>query len=122
MSQTFNPPKPITFQISGNLTVSFNMLPSTTSAPFQQSMKKRMSISIESSQLQLFSEFLEILGKVRDFLCLAFDRTVSYTFVAGYRRVSLIRVMRPPWARVIRTCIRFQPMGQSPSLSPSSFR
>ena len=86
MSQAFNPPKPITFQVSGDLTVSLNMLATTSSGLFHQSMTTEMSITLDADQLRLFPEFLEILRKIRDFLCLAFDRSVSYTSITGSRQ------------------------------------
>ena len=50
---------------------------------FRQSMTTKMSISIASSRPRSFSEFMQVLRKVRNFLCLAFDRTVSFTFITG---------------------------------------
>ena len=50
---------------------------------FQEAVTTKMSISIESNLPRLFSEFIEVLRKVKNFLCLAFDRTVSFTSITG---------------------------------------
>ncbi len=85
MSFAYTPPEPITFQISDDLTMGFNMGAETKSSRFHESVTTKMSITIESRRLRPFSEFMQILLKVKNFLCLAFDRTVSFTFITGYR-------------------------------------
>ena len=58
----------------------------TKSDLFRQTFTTKMSISIESSLSRSFSEFIEVLRKVKNFLCLAFDRTVSFTSITGERQ------------------------------------
>ena len=45
-------------------------------------------IGIDSKQTLPFSEFMQVLRKVRNFLCLAFDRTVSFTLITGMKPSS----------------------------------
>ena len=80
----YNPPKPITFQPTEDLKISFYMAPRQTSGMFQEVMSTEMTVDVESSKMLLFSDFMEILRKVRNFLCLAFDRMVSFTSVTGH--------------------------------------
>ena len=82
---TYTPPKPILVQLQDEVTLQFGMRTAHSAGWFQESITTEMTITIRSEKARLFSEFLEILGKVRSFLCLAFDRTVSYKFISGYR-------------------------------------
>ena len=86
MSITYSQPEPITFQISDGLVIGFHMNPGMNSGMFEETITTNMSISIESSQPRSFSEFMSVLRRVRDFLCLAFDRTVSFTSITGHRQ------------------------------------
>ena len=81
---TYTPPKPILVQLQDEITLQFSMRRTRDSGRFQESITTEMTIAIRSEKVRLFCEFLEILRKVRNFLCLAFDRTVSYTFITGY--------------------------------------
>ena len=81
---TYTPPNPILVLLQDEVTLQFSMRTRQSSGLFQQSITTEMTINIRSEKARLFCEFLEILSKVRDFLCLAFDRTVSYTFITGY--------------------------------------
>ena len=80
----YTPPQPTVVQIQDGITLEFGMRTTETSGRFEQSISTQMVVYIRSEQVRLFSEFLEILQRVRNFLCLLFDRTVSYTFISGY--------------------------------------
>ena len=86
MSLTFELPESISVQIPDGFVLGFYMSPSQSFGMFQQSISTRMEIQIESSEMRPFSEYQEVLRKVRNFLCFAFDRTVSFTFIRGSRR------------------------------------
>ena len=82
-SATYNQPEPITFPISDDLNIGFHMGAGMNSSPFEQAITTKMSISIESSRMRSFSEFMQLLRKVKNFICLAFDRSVSFTTITG---------------------------------------
>ena len=42
--------------------------------------------SIESNRPRSFAEFMQVLRRVKNFLCLAFDRTVSFTSITGFHQ------------------------------------
>ena len=86
MSITYSRPKPTTFQLIDNLSIGFHMGAGTNSGLFQETITSKMSISIESSRMRSFSEFMQVLRKVKNFICLAFDRSVSFTSITGSRR------------------------------------
>ena len=86
MSITYKQPEPITFPISDDLDIGFHMRVGTKSSLFQEAITTEMSIEIESIEQRSFSEFLQLLRKVKNFLCLAFDRTVSFTSITGFRQ------------------------------------
>ena len=88
MSITYSQPEPIEFQIPGDLIISFHMGAGKHVGMFQETINTKMRISIESSQSRSFSEFMQVLRKVKNFLCLSFDRTVSFTSITGYRQES----------------------------------
>ena len=83
MSLTYQQPESITFHMPHDLTISFHMGVGFSSGMFQQSMTTKMGISIGSHRSRTFSEFMHVLLMVRNFLCLAFDRTVSFTSITG---------------------------------------
>ena len=83
MSVTYNQPEPTTFPISDDLNIGFHMGAGMKSSLFEKSITTKMSIRIESSRPRPFSEFMQILRKVKNFICLAFDRSVSFTSVTG---------------------------------------
>ncbi len=86
ISVTYNQPEPTTFPISDDLNIGFHMGAGMKSSLFEQAITTKMSIRIESSRPRSFSEFMQVLRKVRNFICLAFDRTVSFTSITGSRR------------------------------------
>ena len=86
MSVTYNQPEPIRFPISDDLNIDFHMGAGTKSSLFEEAITTKMSISIQSSLPRSFSDFMQVLRKVKNFICLAFDRTVSFTFINGSRR------------------------------------
>ena len=88
MSFTYSQPEPTTFQLPDNLSIGFHMGAGTNSGMFQETVTTKMSISIESSKMRSFSEFMQVLRKVKNFICLAFDRSVSFTSITGSRRES----------------------------------
>ena len=55
----------------------------TNSSLFQETVTTKTSISVESSRMRSFSEFMQVLRKVKNFICLAFDRSVSFTSITG---------------------------------------
>ena len=81
MSLTYSQPETITFQIPDGLHMGFHMVAGMSSGMFRQTMTTKMSMSISSSRPRSFSDFMQVLRKVRNFLCLAFDRTVSFTSI-----------------------------------------
>ena len=84
-SPSYTPPEPITFGIPGDLTVAFHMDVGEDLGMFHQSMTTKMNISVRSDRPRSFSEFMQVLRKVKNFLCLAFDRPISFTSVTGHR-------------------------------------
>ncbi len=84
-SVTYNQPEPITFPISADLTIGFHMGAGMKSSLFEQAITTEMSIRIESRRPRSFSEFMQVLRRVRNFICLAFDRSVSFTSISGSR-------------------------------------
>ncbi len=88
MSFTYSQPEPTTFQLPDNLSIGFHMGAGTDSGLFQQTITTKMSISVESSRMRTLSEFMQVLRKVKNFICFAFDRTVSFTSITGTRRES----------------------------------
>ena len=90
MSLSYNQPEPITFQIPDDLIIGFHMGAGMKSSLFQQTITTKMNIGIESSRPRSFSDFMQVLRKVKNFLCLAFDRTVFFTLItlspAGTKR------------------------------------
>ena len=85
MSVTYNQPEPIRFPISDDLNIGFHMVAGTESSLFEQAITTKMSISIQSSLRRSFSDFIQVLRKVKNFICLAFDRNVSFTSITGAR-------------------------------------
>ena len=83
MSITYSKPDSFTFGIPGDFTISFNMDVGTESAYFRETITSQMNICIESSRMCPFSDFLHMLLKVKNFLCLVIDRTVSFTSIVG---------------------------------------
>ncbi len=83
MSVTFNQPEPITFPLSDDLNLGFHMGAGMKSSLFEEAISTNMSIRIESSRPRSFSEFMPALRKVKNFICLAFDRSVSFTSITG---------------------------------------
>ena len=88
MSVTYSQPEPTIFQLPDNLSIAFHMGVGTSSGMFQEIITTKMSISIESSRMRSFSEFMEVLRKVKNFICLALDRSVSFTSITGSQRES----------------------------------
>ena len=86
MSITYTPPEGITFPIPDDFIISFNMGAGTKSGMFEESITAKMSIGIASSRPRSFDEFMQVLQRVKDFLCLAFDRTVSFTSIKGFQQ------------------------------------
>ena len=82
MSVTYDQPEPITFPISDDLNLGY-MGAGMKSSLFEETITTEMSIRIESSRPRSFSEFMQVLQKVKSFICLAFDRTVSFTSITG---------------------------------------
>ena len=82
-SVTYNQPEPITFPISDDLKIGFHMGAGMKSSLFEETITTEMSVRIESSRPRSFSEFMQVLRQVKNFLCLAFDRSVSFTSIAG---------------------------------------
>ena len=82
---SYTSPAPINFQLSDDFTISFYMRAGQHLGMFEETITTRMSIGIDSNNMRPFSEFMQVLRKVRNFLCLAFDRTVSFTFVTGMK-------------------------------------
>ena len=85
-SFTYSPPESITFQLPDDLSIGFHMGARTRSGLFQATITTQMSISVESSRMRAFSDFMQVLQKIKDFLCLVFDRPVSFTSITGSRR------------------------------------
>ena len=85
-SVAYNQPEPITFPISDDLSIGFHMSAGMKSSLFEEAVTTKMSITIQSSQPRSFSDFMPILRKVKNFICLAFDRTVSFTSITGSQR------------------------------------
>ena len=86
MSLTFQPPESISVQLPKGFVLGFCMSASMNRGMFQQSISTTMEIQIKSTEMRPFSEYMEVLRRVRNFLCFAFDRTVSFTFIRGSRR------------------------------------
>ena len=85
MSITYTQPEPITFPIPDDFIIGFYMGAGRKSGMFQTTITTKMSITIESSRPRSFPEFMQVLRKVKNFLCLAFDRTVSFTSITGFQ-------------------------------------
>ncbi|MYC29354.1 MAG: hypothetical protein F4X65_04585 [Chloroflexi bacterium] len=85
MSVTYTQPEPTVFQLPDNLSIAFHMGVGTSSRMFQEAITTKMSVRIESSRMRSFSEFMEVLRKVKNFICLALDRSVSFTSITGSR-------------------------------------
>ena len=83
----YDAPKPITFQLSNNLRIGFYMRAGQSSGMFEQSMNTKMSIQIDSNYMRSFAEFMEVMKKIRNFLCLATDRMLNYTNITGCRQM-----------------------------------
>ena len=86
VSITFTQPEPITFPIPDDFIIGFHMGAGMESGMFQEIITTKMSITIESSRPRSFDEFMQVLRRVKNFLCLAFDRTVSFTSINGYQQ------------------------------------
>ena len=86
MSITYTQPEPITFPIPDDFIIGFHMGAGMKSGMFQETITTKMSITIESSRPRSFAEFMQVLRKVKNFLCLAFDRTVSFTSITGFQQ------------------------------------
>lgn len=84
ISYTSPTPNPIAFQLPDDLTMSFHMRVGQSLSMFQQTLSTKMAVFLESGRMRSVSEFIELLRKIKSFLCLAFDRSVSFTAVAGY--------------------------------------
>ena len=56
------------------------------SGMFQKTISTKMSITVESSRPRSFAEFMQVLRQVKNFLCLAFDRAVSFTSITGFQQ------------------------------------
>ena len=79
----YSAPEPIVVQLSDNLTIRMHMRAGQHSGLFDQTLTTKMSIQIDSSSKLLFAEFLEVMERIRTFICLALDQVLNYTFVAG---------------------------------------
>lgn len=86
MSFTYSPPESITFQLPDDLSIGFHMGARTSLGLFQATITTKMGISVESSRMRAFSDFMQVLQKIKNFLCLVFDRSVSFTSITGSRR------------------------------------
>ena len=86
MSLTYRQPERIAFEIPRDFVLGFQMSVGNNLGWFHQAVTTKMSISISSSQPRFFSEYIQVMRKVKNFLCLAFDRTVSFTSITGYRQ------------------------------------
>ena len=86
MSITYTQPEPITFAIPDDFIIGFHMGAGMNSGMFQETITTKMSITMESSGPRTFDEFMQVLRKVKNFLCLAFDRTVSFTSITGFQQ------------------------------------
>ena len=83
---TYNQPEPTTFQLPDNLIIGFHMGAGTNSGMFQKTITTKMSISIESTRMRPFPEFMQVLRKIKNFISLAFDRAVAFTSITGSRQ------------------------------------
>ena len=101
MSITYTQPEPITFPIPDDFIIDFHMGPGMESGMFQKTITTKMIIGIESSRPRSFAEFMQVLRRVKNFLCLAFDRTVSFTSITGFQQ--------EPNARPVDIYGRFDP-------------
>ena len=86
MSMTYTQPEGITFPIPDDLIIGFNMGVGQQLSKFQTTITSKMIIGIESSRPRSFDEFMQVLQRVKNFLCLAFDRTVSFTSIKGFQK------------------------------------
>ena len=84
LSLSYIPPEPITFGLPDDLIVTFHMDVDEDLGMFHQSMTTKVNISLSSKRPRSFSEFMQVLRRVKNFLCLAFDRPVSFTSVTGH--------------------------------------
>lgn len=82
---TYAAPDPITFDLAESLAMSFHMGLSENLGMFQHTFTTQMRIHVESSTPLSFSDFMIILRKVKNFLSLAADRPLSFTFIHGYQ-------------------------------------
>ena len=101
MSVTYTRPEPITFPIPDDFIIGFHMGAGMELGMFQETITAKMSISIVSSRPRSFDEFMQVLRKVKNFLCLAFDHTVSFTSITGFQQ--------EPNARPVDIYGRFDP-------------
>ena len=85
-SFTYTQPESITLQISDDLILRFHMSVRTNLGRLHASVTSKIGISIESSRPRSFTEFMQVLQHVKNFLCLAFDRTVSFTSLSGLQQ------------------------------------
>ena len=85
-SFTYTQPESITLQISDDLILRFDMSVTTKLGRLHTTVTSKMGISIESSRPRSFTEFMQVLQHVKNFLCLAFDRTVSFTSLSGLQQ------------------------------------
>ena len=86
MSITYTQPEPITFSIPDDFKIGFNMWPGMKLGMFQETITTAMNITVASSQPRSFAEFMQVLRRVKNFLCLAFDRPVSFTSITGFQQ------------------------------------
>ena len=81
---TYTAPDPITFKLTEDLIITFQMNLNENLGMFQRVFATKMSIRVESQRGLLFSDFMIILRKVKNFLSLAADRPVAFTSIKGY--------------------------------------
>ena len=79
----FDAPEPIVVQLTDSLIVRFQMHAGQSSGLFDQSMTTKMIIRVDSSYKRSLEEFLEVMRRVRTFVCLALDQTVNFTNISG---------------------------------------
>ena len=83
VSFAYNQPDSISFEIPNQFLISFHMSHTGNASLFRLAITAKMSITLASTTPRVFSEYMETLQKLRNFLCLAFDRTVSFTSITG---------------------------------------
>ena len=81
---SYNEPSPITFPLAGGLTMGFHMNANRSSGMFRQTIATKMVVRMGSDRMRPLSELVELLRRIKNFLCLAFDRAISVTSFTGY--------------------------------------